>query len=112
MNKRLPLFVFGTLRRGEVNHHYLAGRYERMIPATLAEYAVVDELMIDRVPGEKVSGELYFLRTDIYDDTMRHCDDLEEIPPGEIKGEWYERREVVVDTAEGEVTAWAYVAPD
>ena len=33
MPDRLPLFVFGTLRSGQVNHHLLRGRYCRRLQA-------------------------------------------------------------------------------
>lgn len=107
-DERLPLFVFGTLRRGECNHHYLAGRYVECVPAVLPGYAVVDELMIAPRPGREVPGELFTLDPDRYVETLRGCDDLEEIPPGTLAGDWYRRAVVTVRTEEGEVRAWAY----
>jgi gamma-glutamylcyclotransferase (GGCT)/AIG2-like uncharacterized protein YtfP len=108
---RLPLFVFGTLRHDQSNHHYLAGHFDRWIPARLRGYARVAELMIDRDPGGEVPGELYFLKPAEYAATMAGCDKLEEIPSGTLVGHDYERRVVTVETAEGPVTAWAYVRP-
>lgn len=112
MHDRLPLFAFGTLRRGEANHHYLAEKYNRVIPAILRDYARVAPLMIDRCPNAQVVGELFWLSPERYDATLAGCDELEEIPPGTLVGHEYERRRVVVETAEGPVTAWAYVQPD
>lgn len=104
-----PLFVFGTLRRGHVNHHYLDGFYDRMIPAVLPGYARVAPLMIDRRDGVEVAGELYFLTESRYEKTLAGCDELEEIPPGTLIGHEYERRLVRV-IAEGiMIDAWAYV---
>lgn len=109
---KLPLFVFGTLRRGHCNHHYLHGFYDRFIPAWLMDYHRVRELMIDRHPGGVVDGELYFLTDAIYEATLAGCDDLEEIPRGQLIGHEYQRKRVTVETAEGLIEAWAYVQPE
>ena len=107
-----PLFVFGTLRRGECNHMLLDGHYDQMLPAKLNGYQHVHELMIRRSPGGTVAGEVFFLRDDVYTSTLADCDDLEGISPGQLRGKWYERREVVVETDLGSIRAWAYVEPD
>jgi gamma-glutamylcyclotransferase (GGCT)/AIG2-like uncharacterized protein YtfP len=107
----LPLFAFGTLRRGEPNHHYLAGRYERVLAARLPDYAIIAPLMIDRSPGSSVSGELFFLRPGSYAATMADCDELEGITPRLSRYAAYERRRVTVLTAHGSCAAWAYVRP-
>jgi gamma-glutamylcyclotransferase (GGCT)/AIG2-like uncharacterized protein YtfP len=109
--ERRPLFVFGTLRLGHENHHYLAGRFDRWLPAVLRDYRRVEPLMIDVAPGEAVDGQLFFLELSRYDETLAGCDELEEIPVGQLVGHEYERREVTVNTPEGEFTAWAYVRP-
>lgn len=109
---QLPLFVFGTLRRGHRNHHYLHGYYDRVIPAWLLDYQRLHELMIARQPGGAVDGELFFLTDAIYEKTIAGCDELEEIPPGQLIGHEYERKRVTVETAEGLVEAWAYVQPE
>ena len=107
--EQLPLFVFGTLRRGEPNHHYLAGQFLRMAPAVLSGYGKQHPLMI--VPRERatVSGELYFVRPELWEQTIRRCDDLEGIAPGDESGFEYRRAQVTVRTPQGEVLAWAYV---
>jgi gamma-glutamylcyclotransferase (GGCT)/AIG2-like uncharacterized protein YtfP len=110
-SERLPLFVFGTLRRGKENHHFLDGHYERMISANLHGYGRIHPLMIDRKPDGIVDGELYFLKLDRYDETLAGCDELEEIPPGTLVGHEYERRRVTVESGDGTITAWAYVQP-
>jgi gamma-glutamylcyclotransferase (GGCT)/AIG2-like uncharacterized protein YtfP len=107
----LPLFVFGTLRRGECNHRYLDGFYDRMLPAVLPGYTRVARLMIDVCDGAEVIGELYFLTAARYEKTLAGCDQLEEIPPGTLIGHEYERRFVRVSTSEGDYNAWAYVQP-
>ena len=112
MTPRFPLFVFGTLRRGEENHFYLEGKYDRQLPAVLHGFRRSEPLMIVRQSGDRVQGELYYLRSDLYAETLRACDDLEGIPQGETKGPEYRRIEVAVETPEGSLRAWAYVHPD
>jgi gamma-glutamylcyclotransferase (GGCT)/AIG2-like uncharacterized protein YtfP len=112
---RLPLFAFGTLRRSECNHGLLLDRYDRWSPATLPGFrlAVASHgfAVVVEDPGESVTGELFLLRDDQYDETLRRCDDLEDIPPGETVGEYYHRVRRVVTTAEGQHAAWVYADP-
>jgi gamma-glutamylcyclotransferase (GGCT)/AIG2-like uncharacterized protein YtfP len=112
VDERLPLFVFGTLRRGEPNHHLLAGRYARMRPARLHGFSKLHPLMIRAQADGIVAGELYFLRREAYAAALRECDDLEGIAPGEMAGASYRRLRVTVETPEGPVAAWAYVHPE
>ncbi|MEM1062205.1 MAG: gamma-glutamylcyclotransferase family protein [Planctomycetota bacterium] len=108
--RRLPLFVFGTLRRGERNHHYLRGRFTAVCGATLPGYAVVAPLMIDRREGGTVSGELFELDGSRFDETLADVDSLEGISPGETRGPDYERAVVRVEAGGRVVEAYAYVA--
>jgi gamma-glutamylcyclotransferase (GGCT)/AIG2-like uncharacterized protein YtfP len=105
----LPLFVYGTLRRGHENHRYLEGRYVRAIPAELRGYARLHALMIHPQEGGSVDGELYFLKLDSCAETMAACDELEELFPGQLVGREYQRKVVTVATTEGPFQAWAYV---
>lgn len=112
----MPLFAFGTLRRGEDNQHVLAGRFDRLLPAMLKGYArgIARHGYPALIPDAQaeVSGELYFLTPALYARTLRDCDELEDIPEGAVAGEFYRRATVEVETAEGVITAWAYLAPD
>src|SRR5262249_48970284 len=112
---QLPLFVFGTLRRGESNHQCLAGRYDRWLPATLCDFkrttAAHGFPQVAPSPGHQVTGELFFIRSAEFQETLHQCDVLEDIPPGQLVGPYYQRVRVVVKTAEGDFTAWAYIDP-
>lgn len=108
----LPLFVFGTLRRGECNHHYLADGFDRVLPARLPGFARVEPLMIARQAGAAVEGELFFLKPADYDVVLSGCDGLEELTPGCLIGHEYRRIAVRVQTDAGEFVAWAYARPD
>jgi len=111
----LLLFVFGTLRRGEPNHGYLAGNYERWLAAELPGFAreITPHGFPAAVPapGGRISGELFFLGPGLHAEILARCDALEDIPPGQLVGKYYRRARVRVETAEGELIAWAYVDP-
>ena len=109
---QLPLFVFGTLRRGECNHHYLAGNYDRVLSARLPEFVRIEPLMIARQADSTVEGELFFLTAAAYSACLRECDGLEELPCGGLIGHEYRRIAVRVQTDFGEFIAWAYACPN
>jgi gamma-glutamylcyclotransferase (GGCT)/AIG2-like uncharacterized protein YtfP len=93
----------------------LEDRYNRWLPATLTGFrrtianhgfpAVVE------AAGASVEGELFFLRDDVYAETLRRCDELEDIPPGKTAGPYYRRVRRVVTTDEGQHAAWVYADP-
>ena len=112
MNDRLPLFVFGTLRYGECNHHLLEGNYERMVSAELPGFSRIHPLMIVLDEDDTVEGELYFIDPLNYEETIQSCDRLEGISPGKTAGENYRRIRTPVETEEGAITAWVYVHPE
>ena len=62
--------------------------------------------------GAQVAGELFFIRAEVFVETLGRCDILEDITPGELTGRYYRRTLVVVETAAGNFTAWAYVDPN
>jgi gamma-glutamylcyclotransferase (GGCT)/AIG2-like uncharacterized protein YtfP len=115
-NEYLPLFTFGTLRRGEENHHFLDGTYERCLAGMLRDFkkttAVHGFPAVLPCPGDSVMGDLFFIRREVFDHTLKNCDLLEDIPSGELTGRFYCRAQVVIETDLGEFTAWAYLDPE
>ena len=116
--RRLPLFVYGTLKPGGANYAaYLANRTVQEGPATLQPaalftdgqypYLVLDPTLID--PLDQVHGMLVVLHPEHYDETLRRIDWLEDYKPA---SPWslYERVSQHVATAEGQIEAWTYVA--
>lgn len=112
----LPLFVFGTLRRGESNHHLLHGRYERWQTAVLRGFsrgaAGHGFPSIAPWPAGLVEGELFWLMPHRAAEVMADCDRLEDLPVGELVGPYYRRACVVVESGGDRVEAWAYVSPE
>ena len=112
---RLPFFVYGTLRPGELNHdRYLRGRIRSERPGRLADavlydgpgypYAVAE-------PGGVVHGELVTTLPEAYEELIAALDELEECLPGDPRS-LYERvaRRVTLDADGAAVLAWVYVA--
>lgn len=58
-----------------------------------------------------MSGELFFLKAATRDQTLRNCDELEDLLPGQLTGPFYRRAKVQAVTSEGTFRAWAYVDP-
>ena len=70
------VFTYGTLLRGERNHHYLSDE-DFVCDAYIKGFKMFD---LGRYPGIEVGdgivlGELYF----VDDDTLKHLDYLEEV---------------------------------
>jgi gamma-glutamylcyclotransferase (GGCT)/AIG2-like uncharacterized protein YtfP len=115
-SNHLPLFTYGTLRRGEPNHCYLEDNYVSCLTATLRDYkrgsTVHGFSVVIPSPGGQVDGELFFLHPDVYAETMRRCDLLEDIEPGKLIGPYYRKAQVLVESTAGSFRAWAYVDPN
>jgi len=110
---RLPVFVYGTLRRGEKNYSgFLAGRTLREEPATTAGrlFYVADGGYPYLEPGTgTVIGELIHLLPERYEETLQGLDALEEYDPADEANSVYLRREAPVTLENGaRVTAWVY----
>jgi hypothetical protein len=48
------------------------------------------------------------LRSATYDETLRRCDLLEDLLPGQLVGQFYRRMHLTVETVEGARIAWVY----
>lgn len=110
----LPLFVYGTLRRGEVNHApFLGGRFTAVLPARLDDHVRCvgshGYFVVRPQAGAEVKGELFFLEPACDRTTLEGCDRLEEIPVGQLQGAWYARRIVTVWADGNPYQAWIYL---
>ncbi|MGK5530018.1 gamma-glutamylcyclotransferase family protein [Streptomyces sp. URMC 129] len=116
--ERLPFFVYGTLRPGQVNHAWaLRGRTAAEEPARLPGAVLYDGPGYPyAVPapgdgaGAVVSGELIHPLPDHYAEVLAVLDRLEEYAPG-APDNVYERVAVdVLRAAGGTARAWVYLA--
>jgi gamma-glutamylcyclotransferase (GGCT)/AIG2-like uncharacterized protein YtfP len=112
---RLPFFVYGTLRPGEVNHDlFLRGRIRHEAPARLhgsVLYAGPGYPYAVEEPGGTVYGELVTALPERYEELLVDLDRLEEYTPGDPTS-LYERleREVTRESDGRSVRAWVYLA--
>ncbi|MGD8111977.1 gamma-glutamylcyclotransferase family protein [Vibrio sp. TRT 21S02] len=94
------VFVYGTLRQGESNHHFLASAQLLGVHETQPTYALHD---LGAYPAltegqHSIRGEVYLIDSD----TLQTLDRLEEVP--------VEYRRETIDTPFG--VAWIYLYQD
>lgn len=109
----MPVFVYGTLRRGEKNYpRYLGGRTVAELSGTVAGelFFVSDGGYPYLAPGEgRVHGEVMVLDPRHYAATLRALDELEEYDPRDEASSVYLRRRARVLLADGsDRLAWVY----
>ncbi|MEV5958821.1 gamma-glutamylcyclotransferase family protein [Streptomyces sp. NPDC051987] len=113
---RLPFFVYGTLRPGEVNHAaYLRGRTETEEPGRLDGAVLYDgpgyPYAVEEPGAAAVRGELVTARPESYDRLLVALDELEECVPGDPASLYVRVARDVVRLRDGAVVrAWVYVA--
>jgi gamma-glutamylcyclotransferase (GGCT)/AIG2-like uncharacterized protein YtfP len=111
--EKLPVFVYGTLRRGQKNYpHYLQGKTLRERSATVSGhlYFVDDGGYPYLTSGMgRVFGEMMELLPEQYEEILRKLDELEEYDPRDEKHSVYLRRRTEAVLEHGErITVWAY----
>ncbi|OCC14790.1 hypothetical protein DBT_1850 [Dissulfuribacter thermophilus] len=100
------LFVYGTLKKGFVNHSYLRGAKFVGKAYTKSKYALyVGEypFVVKNQPLSNIFGELY----EINEAILSHVDELEEHPDLYCR----EKVPVIIEEKEEEVLAWIYFFP-
>lgn len=113
-DRLLPVFVYGTLRVGGRFHdRYLADRFVSVRPATLRNAQMWDNhgsypMVVVGASTGAVTGEVFDIVEDRYDEVLAGLDHLEGHVPGR-RGSLYEREVVEVEAADGVVSAWIYV---
>jgi gamma-glutamylcyclotransferase (GGCT)/AIG2-like uncharacterized protein YtfP len=114
--ERLPVFVYGTLRRGGLYHPgHLLGRTTAEEPATLRGVVLHHgpgyPYALEDAEGGVVRGELMTLREDGYEQVLAALDQLEDYRPGDPAGLYLRAVREVTRTSDGaRVTAWVYLA--
>ncbi|WP_428774954.1 gamma-glutamylcyclotransferase family protein [Vibrio sp.] len=94
------VFVYGTLRQGESNHHYMQSAQLLGLHETQPEYALYD---LGPYPAvieghHAIQGEVYLVDSE----TLAELDKLEDVP--------VEYRRELIDTPYGQ--AWIYLYQD
>lgn len=113
---RLPFFVYGTLRPGEVNHDlFLRGRVRSEEPGRLPGAQLYDgpgyPYVVEEPDGGPVCGELVTADPEEYGELLAALDELEEYRPGDPRNLYERVAREVVRVADGKaVRAWVYVA--
>lgn len=103
--KRTGLFVYGSLKRGGENHHYLAGQIFRGEAVSLPVYRMFDfegyPAAIEAQPGTgyAISGELW----SVDDACLRELDRLEDVDAG-----LYRRDAVQLAGSDGAVVGYLF----
>lgn len=106
------LATYGTLAPGRVNHHQLAGLEGAWTTGTIRGRLIqtgwgaalgYPALVLD--DGQSTEGEAIAVHLFTSADLPSHWDRLDA-----FEGAEYRRGEVMVETAEGPVTAWIYLA--
>lgn len=115
--KKLPIFVYGTLRNG-------FGNYERLLKGnTIAEHAAITTgsmfsvygggfpaLLTEPKSNEPIKGELMFIKDELYDEVIRSLDWLEGYHEEYEHESMYLRKAVkICDESKGEmIESWVY----
>lgn len=110
---QLPVFVYGTLRRGCSNYRWLLqGRTRTEDPATVSGLQMYDVGPYPiAVPGRgKIRGDLIRIGPALYRDVLHGLDELEGFNPTDPAGSLYVRRSMLVATRGGRRRAWVYLA--
>jgi gamma-glutamylcyclotransferase (GGCT)/AIG2-like uncharacterized protein YtfP len=104
MGQRLhTLFVYGTLKRGEINHALLAPYARVIVPAQIRGLLYDTGDFPALIEGEgRVYGELVFLDPDRLEQVIDATDRLEGCVPGRDDLSLYHRRVVTAVTEDGE----------
>jgi gamma-glutamylcyclotransferase (GGCT)/AIG2-like uncharacterized protein YtfP len=112
--ERLPVFVYGTLRPGQINWEYrLEGRVVRSTPGRLAGVALLDcgpyPAAHERAGAGGIVGDLVWLDPDGWAGTLALLDELEGYVAGQPDN-LFERVVRTVASDAGPVDAWVYLA--
>lgn len=98
-NRKLPVFVYGTLRKGHGNYrNYLLGKtaHEAKALFTGKMFSVHGSFPALLIGGEKIVGELMYIKPENFDRVLQNLDRLEGFRPQDPQHSMYVRREARV----------------
>jgi gamma-glutamylcyclotransferase (GGCT)/AIG2-like uncharacterized protein YtfP len=108
----LPVFVYGTLRRGQANHNLIGREALLILPGLAPDLALYAPGLpyVASAPGSVVVGEVVFLAPESYRRTLSRLDRLEGFTGSGCENH-YDRVARTVHLMDGTVlTAWVYQA--
>ncbi|MCX7610267.1 MAG: gamma-glutamylcyclotransferase [Ignavibacterium sp.] len=112
-----PVFVYGTLSEGMLNHSFLQGKYTKKEKALVCGLKVYPNksnsypFVIYHKPESVVQGELYYIKPEFYKEVMKNLDYLEGYNEDNPQYSHYLRELVTVYTKNGiSELAYIYVA--
>lgn len=113
-DRRYPVFVYGTLRPGQSNwERLLAAAAERVVAGRLAGVVLLDcgryPAAVERPGAGHVVGDVVWIRSDAWLTSLAGLDHLEGYEPAD-GDPLYERVVRSIDTADGPVDCWVYLA--
>ncbi len=81
LEDQLPVFVYGTLRRGQVAHAWISWAVDAVEPAKTwgqrAETGAWFPAVVFEIPAEMIEGEVLHLRPDVYEEVLEYLDQYE-----------------------------------
>jgi gamma-glutamylcyclotransferase (GGCT)/AIG2-like uncharacterized protein YtfP len=106
-------FFYGTLRRGQSNHHLVSGAVESVVPATTAGriYHLPAGYPALTDGDGVVHGDLVTFAAGGLRELVARLDDLEGVVEGAPEKSLYLRELRWTRTARGRARAWCYVFP-
>ncbi|MEV4441935.1 gamma-glutamylcyclotransferase family protein [Streptomyces sp. NPDC049577] len=115
--RRLPFFVYGTLRPGRCNHDvFLRGRTAAEVPARMRGAVLYEgpgyPYAVAAPPEEEVRGELITVAEGWYDAVLAALDELEEHRPGDPRSLYDRVAREVLPEGGAPVRAWVYLAAE
>lgn len=107
----LPVFVYGTLKSGFVNHNNIVHFIKKIVAAKCHAFEMYENSNTDKFPvvicgsyNNFISGQLLYLKGSTYQEAIREIDRINYNVPG------FSRIVVFVEKSNGEIThAWMYL---
>jgi gamma-glutamylcyclotransferase (GGCT)/AIG2-like uncharacterized protein YtfP len=107
-----PVFVYGTLRKDQMNYRrLLSGKYDRVEKGMIKNHMMLTNgafPMILRAGIKPVYGDVFYLKPEMYAEVLQELDALEGYFAGRASSMYF-RKEKIIKTESGTRPAWVYV---
>lgn len=110
---QLPIFVYGTLRRGQANYFLLRGYTLKEIPASVTGMALYSlhkfPMIVEAEPESIVYGDLIVIHPGVYSRILADLDRLEGYDPATDSGLYRRIKRRIMLNPSAEAWAWLYL---